>query len=37
LKKKFFSGLDEVAMKNIEACKELAETTKSAYGPNGNA
>jgi chaperonin GroEL (HSP60 family) len=22
-------------MKNIEACKELAETTRSAYGPNG--
>jgi len=22
-------------MKNIEACKELADTTRSAYGPNG--
>ena len=22
-------------MKNIEACKELSATTKSAYGPNG--
>jgi len=32
---RFYSGLDEVAMKNIDACKELAETTKSAYGPNG--
>jgi len=32
---RFYSGLDEVAFKNIEACKELSETTKSAYGPNG--
>jgi T-complex protein 1 subunit theta len=27
--------LDEVAFRNIDACKELADTTKSAYGPNG--
>jgi T-complex protein 1 subunit theta len=32
---RFYSGLEEVAMRNIEACKELAETTRSAYGPNG--
>jgi T-complex protein 1 subunit theta len=32
---KYYSGLDEVAFRNIEACKELADTTKSAYGPNG--
>ncbi|RNA28639.1 T-complex 1 subunit theta isoform X2 [Brachionus plicatilis] len=32
---RFYSGVDEVALKNIDACKELAETTKSAYGPNG--
>jgi len=32
---RFYSGLDEVAFKNIDACKELSETTKSAYGPNG--
>lgn len=32
---RFYSGIDEVALRNIEACKELAETTKSAYGPNG--
>lgn len=32
---KFYSGIDEVVMRNIEACKELADTTKSAYGPNG--
>jgi len=32
---KYYSGIEEVAMKNIEACKELSATTKSAYGPNG--
>lgn len=32
---RFYSGIEEVAMKNIEACKELSATTKSAYGPNG--
>jgi T-complex protein 1 subunit theta len=32
---RFYSGLDEVAFRNIDACKELSETTKSAYGPNG--
>jgi len=32
---RFYSGLDEVAYRNIDACKELSETTKSAYGPNG--
>lgn len=32
---RFYSGVEEVAMKNIEACKELSNTTKSAYGPNG--
>lgn len=32
---RFYSGIEEVAMKNIDACKELAATTKSAYGPNG--
>lgn len=32
---RFYSGIDEVVIKNIEACKELSETTKSAYGPNG--
>jgi len=29
------SGLDEAVIRNIEACKELANTTKSAYGPCG--
>jgi len=32
---RFYSGVEEVAMKNIDACKELSNTTKSAYGPNG--
>jgi len=29
------SGQDEAVFRNIEACKELAETTRSAYGPYG--
>lgn len=29
------SGLEESVLRNIEACKELADTTKSAYGPYG--
>jgi len=32
---RFFSGVDEVILRNVDACKELSETTKSAYGPNG--
>lgn len=32
---RFYSGIDEVVIRNVEACKELADTTKSAYGPNG--
>jgi T-complex protein 1 subunit theta len=30
-----FSGLEEAVFRNIDACKELARTTRSAYGPNG--
>ena len=30
-----YSGLDEAVYRNISACKELAQTTRSAYGPNG--
>ena len=30
-----FSGLDEAVYRNIDACMELAKTTRSAYGPNG--
>lgn len=30
-----YSGLDEAVYRNIDACKELAATTASAYGPLG--
>ena len=30
-----YSGLDEAVYRNIDACNELAKTTRSAYGPNG--
>jgi hypothetical protein len=30
-----FSGLEEAVYRNIDACKELSQTTKSAYGPHG--
>jgi len=29
------SGLEEAVLRNIDACKELADTTRSAYGPFG--
>jgi T-complex protein 1 subunit theta len=29
------SGLEEAVLRNIDACKELAGTTRSAYGPYG--
>ncbi|XP_075245222.1 T-complex protein 1 subunit theta-like [Convolutriloba macropyga] len=32
---KHYQGLDEAVYRNIEACKELAKTTRSAFGPNG--
>ncbi|XP_041462734.1 T-complex protein 1 subunit theta-like [Lytechinus variegatus] len=32
---KNFQGLEEAIYRNIGACKELAETTRSAYGPSG--
>jgi hypothetical protein len=32
---KHFSGLDEAVYKNIEACKQLSQITKSSMGPNG--
>lgn len=32
---KHYSGLEEAVYRNIEACKELAKTTRSAYGPHG--
>ncbi|KAH9518457.1 T-complex protein 1 subunit theta [Bulinus truncatus] len=30
-----FSGLEEAVYRNIDACKELAKTTTSAFGPHG--
>ncbi|KAK2147021.1 hypothetical protein LSH36_573g02006 [Paralvinella palmiformis] len=30
-----FSGLEEAVLRNVDACKELAQTTRSAYGPYG--
>jgi len=27
--------LEEAVLRNIDACKELADTTRSAYGPFG--
>ncbi|KAL2094286.1 hypothetical protein ACEWY4_009005 [Coilia grayii] len=32
---KHYSGLEEAVFRNIQACKELAKTTRTAYGPNG--
>jgi len=32
---KHFSGLEEAVIRNIDACKELVQTTRSAYGPSG--
>ncbi|XP_016381488.1 T-complex protein 1 subunit theta-like [Sinocyclocheilus rhinocerous] len=32
---KHYSGLEEAVFRNIQACKELAHTTRTAYGPNG--
>uniref|UniRef100_A0A674K9B8 T-complex protein 1 subunit theta n=1 Tax=Terrapene triunguis TaxID=2587831 RepID=A0A674K9B8_9SAUR len=32
---KHFSGLEEAVFRNIQACKELAQTTRTALGPNG--
>ncbi|XP_076466798.1 T-complex protein 1 subunit theta-like [Babylonia areolata] len=32
---KHYSGLEEAVYRNIDACKELAHTTRSAYGPHG--
>ncbi|XP_048349384.1 T-complex protein 1 subunit theta isoform X2 [Sphaerodactylus townsendi] len=32
---KHYAGLEEAVFRNIQACKELAQTTRTAYGPNG--
>ncbi|EEZ98562.1 T-complex protein 1 subunit theta [Tribolium castaneum] len=30
-----YSGLEEAVIRNINACKEFAQSVRSAYGPNG--
>lgn len=32
---KHFAGVDEAVMRNIEACKNLAQITRTSLGPNG--
>ncbi|KAL4232557.1 T-complex protein 1 subunit theta [Mactra antiquata] len=32
---KHYSGLEEAVYRNIDACKELSKTTRSAFGPHG--
>ncbi|CAG0884492.1 unnamed protein product [Cyprideis torosa] len=32
---KFFSGLEEAVLRNIDACKEFSDTVRTAYGPHG--
>lgn len=34
---KHFSGVDEVLIKNIEACKNLAQITRTSLGPSGRS
>jgi len=31
----YFSGLEETVYRNINACKQFAQTVRTAYGPNG--
>ena len=30
-----YSGLEEAMMRNIDACQQLAQMTRTAYGPHG--
>jgi T-complex protein 1 subunit theta len=32
---KFFSGVEEAVIRNIDACKEFSGTVATAFGPNG--
>uniref|UniRef100_D3TM06 T-complex protein 1 subunit theta n=1 Tax=Glossina morsitans morsitans TaxID=37546 RepID=D3TM06_GLOMM len=32
---RMYTGLEEAIYRNIDACKEFAQTMRSAYGPNG--
>ena len=30
-----FSGLEEAVYRNIAACQEMAQVTRTSFGPNG--
>ncbi|XP_050299317.1 T-complex protein 1 subunit theta [Anthonomus grandis grandis] len=32
---RYYSGIEEAVIRNINACKEFAHSVRSAYGPNG--
>lgn len=32
---RYFAGVEESVLRNIEACTEFADTLKSSYGPKG--
>lgn len=32
---KLYAGINEVVQKNIDACRELSQITKTSIGPNG--
>ncbi|KAJ8975256.1 hypothetical protein NQ317_012472 [Molorchus minor] len=32
---RYYSGLEEAVIRNITACKDFAESVRTAYGPNG--
>ncbi|XP_066998690.1 T-complex protein 1 subunit theta [Anabrus simplex] len=32
---RYFSGLEEAVFRNISACKQFAQTVRTAFGPNG--
>ena len=32
---KHLSGLEEAVVKNLEACKQLSQITRTSLGPNG--
>lgn len=34
---KLYSGINQVVQKNIDACKELSQITRTSIGPNGDA
>jgi T-complex protein 1 subunit theta len=34
---KHYQGLDEAVYRNIEAAKQLAEVTRTSFGPNGTS